>query len=1760
MKVANSIIVLLLLMLATGNNLSAAPANPEIFEITQPDGAVFKARKHGDEFQSWTETEDGHTVVRNHATKEWEYALQNPDETLRPSGHKVIPGKKAPDFFPKRLKPPRNKELELQMHQMLKDSYKRRLKKSGGNISTDVGGALGGNVLTSAKTVGKSVSAATNGTVGDFVPVPVSGSKNLLIVLISFADRALQTTPASWYAPVFDETKKSVAKYYRDNSFGMLTLTPVAHTQPGSPPGIISVTISDNHPDYGDNTNSAIQTIISNHALSQASIYVNFASLDVDNDGILEPEELSLYFIYAGYEESNPNPLPPNIHAHASTGTLAAGTKTIKRWAQSGELTSSSVQHPMGVITHELGHSMCGLPDLYDTSHTNEGLGYFSLMAGGSWGYDMGEDSGTTPSALDIWSREYLGWSAPVTPNSQTLLSLSHPLSGQNAAYKLITPNVSSTEYFLIENRQPTGWDLGLRGKLGSNWSGGLIVTHVDITSGTAGSNDINSYTANNVAGGGHQGVVPVQASISKCDILAVGLTCRGDATTLFYAGNNINLTPVTTPNTNYYNGSATNFSLVGVSAPSPTMTGTLYFTAPVNKTLNVVKAGSGVGTVTSSPAGISCGASCSANLTFPSTITLTAVPSTGSAFTGWSGACTGTANPCILTSLEATDTVQVNFSLTVPIVSEGFSIASLPAGWTAIDILGSGKNWRFDGGPCNTPNSTGGSGNYALAELNCVSTVLNADISLFTSIYDLRSYRAVALSFKTSLKYWNASKADVDVSSDGGVTWANVWRKTGANGAVYGPSTENIDVTSLTAGKSDVMIRFRYYTSSYGTEWQVDDFSLSGVIKTWTITTNVPGGNGSITCTSPVAYNSSSVCTIVPVVGYHLASFSIGGVDKFAQVSNNSYTINGVTADQVVSGSFVHDPVSGSCGNSNGTAFNSSPADNLCSSGTASALNGSGPWNWICYGLYSGSDANCSANLDNTPPVVTFSSTPMNYSNQTSGAIAFRANEAATFECKIDNDSSMSCTSPFSYNNLANGQHTVTVRATDSPGNISAPVMYSWIIDSALLSSSNIQLPHTGQMTCYDTAGLVVPCAETGQDGGVLAGIPWPNPRFTDNSVTTPSELTVTDNLTGLIWAKNGKHSSVIITWQQALDYVKSMNSVNFLGHNDWRLPNKNELESLVNRRFLNPSSWLNGQGFTNVLASFYWSSSTNASSVDKAWYVNMGSGLVNYDLKTYGCYIWPVRSGLQDSLKLPKTGQTNSYLPGDDGDLQIGLFWPSPRFNDNGDQTMTDNLTGLSWTKNGYPAAATKTWQGALDYIKTLNSGSGYLGHIDWRLPNLNELASLLNGGQGSSVVWLNGLGFSSVQVNYSYWSSNTNSSSTDKAWYFSVTTGSINNTLKTFSSNVWPVRGGQVGLVGSLALTKAGTGTGGVSGTPSGISCGSTCVASYATGTSVTLIATPDSNSTFTGWGGVCNGTDVCQVAIEGIKSVAASFTLKPPVIGTCGDSNNGTYDTAPTLNLCSSGAPTALAGTGPWSWNCNGLYGGTDVACSANIQTYVITATVTGGNGTVACTSPVNSGTGSTCTITPANGYGLNTFTDNNIDKKGSVLVNSYNIANVIANHAIAATFSDNQKPDVSEFTIPATATTLNVSVLALTSTDNIAVTGYLVTESSATPTAEFAGWSPTVPASYAFGTSGSKILYAWAKDAAGNVSVSKSATVAISLKAGDCNYDNQVTIAEVQSGINMFLGLKASEACVDMNSDRAVSISEVQKVINSFLGL
>jgi len=80
-------------------------------------------------------------------------------------------------------------------------------------------------------------------------------------------------------------------------------------------------------------------------------------------------------------------------------------------------------------------------------------------------------------------------------------------------------------------------------------------------------------------------------------------------------------------------------------------------------------------------------------------------------------------------------------------------------------------------------------------------------------------------------------------------------------------------------------------------------------------------------------------------------------------------------------------------------------------------------------------------------------------------------------------------------------------------------------------------------------------------------------------------------------------------------------------------------------------------------------------------------------------------------------------------------------------------------------------------------------------------------------------------------------------------------------------------------TLTVTKAGAGSGIVTSSPAGVSCGSTCSASFASGTTVTLTATPAAGSVFAGWGGACSGTAACTATMNQARSVTATFNTVP-----------------------------------------------------------------------------------------------------------------------------------------------------------------------------------------------------------------------------------------------------------------------------------------
>lgn len=160
---------------------------------------------------------------------------------------------------------------------------------------------------------------------------------------------------------------------------------------------------------------------------------------------------------------------------------------------------------------------------------------------------------------------------------------------------------------------------------------------------------------------------------------------------------------------------------------------------------------------------------------------------------------------------------------------------------------------------------------------------------------------------------------------------------------------------------------------------------------------------------------------------------------------------------------------------------------------------------------------------------------------------------------------------------------------------------------------------------------------------------------------------------------------------------------------------------------------------------------------------------------------------TGTRPVATLAKTGQTTVYRGGDDGTYQKGVAPTGARFTDNGDGTVTDNLTGLMWTKNA------NIW-GSIIWNTAVDNCEGYslAGHSDWRLPNLRELQSLIDY-KNFTPALPTGHPFTGV-VSSGYWSSTTYADSTAYAWFVNLVNGFVFNGNKTITYYVWPVRGGE------------------------------------------------------------------------------------------------------------------------------------------------------------------------------------------------------------------------------------------------------------------------------------------------------------------------------------------------------------------------------
>jgi len=202
-----------------------------------------------------------------------------------------------------------------------------------------------------------------------------------------------------------------------------------------------------------------------------------------------------------------------------------------------------------------------------------------------------------------------------------------------------------------------------------------------------------------------------------------------------------------------------------------------------------------------------------------------------------------------------------------------------------------------------------------------------------------------------------------------------------------------------------------------------------------------------------------------------------------------------------------------------------------------------------------------------------------------------------------------------------------------------------------------------------------------------------------------------------------------------------------------------------------------------------------------DGAGVIDVQSGKTFWGLKSGGG--WGLLTGTASGASGPvapveKSGQTTSYQGNDDGDLEKGIAWPSPRFTDHSNGTATDNLTGLMWLKDFTCPTVERTWAEALSDVSQLNSigtmnseicaqaPGSIIPHTGWRLPNVKELYSLIDFGNDKPTL-PTGHPFVNVPdtangYDGTVWSSNTAKENSDLAYEVDFKYGHVGVVNKT------------------------------------------------------------------------------------------------------------------------------------------------------------------------------------------------------------------------------------------------------------------------------------------------------------------------------------------------------------------------------------------
>lgn len=451
MNCAKSLLILvaaLIVALTAGiDNVVACPAAGELYDMRQPNGAVFQARTLGDEWTNWIEDADGRVIVKGNDGF-WYYASGSSRAGIIASPQRV---------------------------------------------------AIDGSPQRTIKAADLPALSQTVAIQRFLTPRSLQAQERVLVILVDFDDISVANPATLWSNYFFGTVGKTVRTYYRAVSLNQCNFVPVQERNGIPNDGIVRVHLNYNHPNPGENTTADSVPQLVRDALLAADASINFATYDTNHNNVLESDEMHVVVVAAGYDNAFGSNNTPSVYPHQYyLSSNIPNPDNVLVGDQSGGyvlIADRQGDHmsTIGVACHELGHSI-GLPDLYDVTqesnpeHSSYGVGDHCLMGSGSWGKNGADlNLGQTPTHLCAWAKTKLGLITPAVVNASTQGNFDiNCADSSNYNVLKYQPESSPSEYFLIENRRfpalGSAFDSGAyEGNNGDDGSrGGVLIWHID--------------------------------------------------------------------------------------------------------------------------------------------------------------------------------------------------------------------------------------------------------------------------------------------------------------------------------------------------------------------------------------------------------------------------------------------------------------------------------------------------------------------------------------------------------------------------------------------------------------------------------------------------------------------------------------------------------------------------------------------------------------------------------------------------------------------------------------------------------------------------------------------------------------------------------------------------------------------------------------------------------------------------------------------------------------------------------------------------------------------------------------------------------------------------------------------------------------------------------------------------------------------------------------------------------------------------------